>query len=68
MMYRREDGGLRGRLVEDIHDIGEKGAVGYDKTESRHHPLSGAEPREEGGGLTSVRDRKAFALLVVLCE
>lgn len=68
MMHRREDTGLRGRMVEDVQDVGEKGAIGYDKSESRHHPLSGVESKEGGGGLTSLRDRKAFALLIVLCK
>jgi hypothetical protein len=56
-------GGMRGRNVEDVGDLEEKGLLRSEKG-----ALHKVEEEKYEPGLKSKRDQQAFALLVVLCK
>jgi hypothetical protein len=104
-MFGRDGSGLRGRNVEDLGELEEKGLLrrkSPDRGQSQERmgmegmgsprrraagsgkgvgsgekgkevvferiKLDEKEEHEGGGGLTSTRDKQAFALLVLLCK
>lgn len=81
-MFGGNKSGVRGRNVEDVQEWEEKGllsrrmsrpgsADGYQLNGKEKGQMSfeaSPDPEEGGAGLSSKRDREAFALLVVLCK
>jgi PAT family acetyl-CoA transporter-like MFS transporter 1 len=93
-MFGRDGSGLRGRNVEDMSELEEKGLLRRRSPERegesgsssprRRVPVSTGrgekggqvsyerivldEKEEEGSGLSSTRDKQAFALLILLCK
>lgn len=77
-MHREGAASRRSRNIEDVNDIEEKGlyrsysnASQDDDVRSKlldERARSDRAPSEEKEGLSSRRDKEAFALLVVLCK
>lgn len=74
VMLHREGASRRSKNIEDVNDVEEKGLyAGYsdgnrdDDVREKLLAERGRSPSEEREGLSSRRDKEAFALLVVLC-
>lgn len=78
MLHREGAASRRSKNIEDINDIEEKGLYRRDSNSSHDSGVTGRlldekarserAPSEEKEGLSSRRDKEAFALLVVLCK
>lgn len=89
-MFGRDGTGMRGRNVEDLGELEEKGLLRRKSPDKESNGLSSPRLRrgqgsvraekegsleriildegKEGEGLTSTRDKQAFALLILLCK
>jgi hypothetical protein len=74
-MLHREGASRRSKNIEDVNDVEEKGLYGGYSSGNRDDDVRekllaerDRSPSEEREGLSSRRDKEAFALLVVLCE